>query len=153
MDSCAVVVVESYYVATFIIAGRCGFFCKQKTAYEVRISDWSSDVCSSDLAAPLSPDTSTQYDVWRDEPHFTRFHSLVGLPSPNRLAQPTEQETLDAFTTRYRPAGVGNEDGERAPGETARQARALLRRPVYRTRIGPYTRSPHRSLLDGAPYI
>src|SRR3546814_3312415 len=25
------------------------FFCKQKTAYEVRISDWSSDVCSSDL--------------------------------------------------------------------------------------------------------
>src|SRR3546814_7538888 len=26
------------------------FLCKQKTAYEVRISDWSSDVCSSDLA-------------------------------------------------------------------------------------------------------
>src|SRR3546814_8547425 len=25
------------------------FFCKQKTAYEMRISDWSSDVCSSDL--------------------------------------------------------------------------------------------------------
>src|SRR3546814_4355657 len=28
------------------------FFFKQKTAYEMRISDWSSDVCSSDLAAP-----------------------------------------------------------------------------------------------------
>src|SRR3546814_11714311 len=28
----------------------CVFFCfKQKTAYEMRISDWSSDVCSSDL--------------------------------------------------------------------------------------------------------
>src|SRR3546814_3717137 len=26
------------------------FFCKQKTAYEMRISDWSADVCSSDLA-------------------------------------------------------------------------------------------------------
>src|SRR3546814_5698483 len=26
------------------------FFCKQKTAYELRISDWSSDVCSSDLS-------------------------------------------------------------------------------------------------------
>src|SRR3546814_5847148 len=26
------------------------FFFKQKTAYELRISDWSSDVCSSDLA-------------------------------------------------------------------------------------------------------
>src|SRR3546814_10377301 len=27
------------------------FFFKQKTAYEMRISDWSSDVCSSDLIA------------------------------------------------------------------------------------------------------
>src|SRR3546814_5543975 len=38
------------------------FFFKQKTAYEMRISDWSSDVCSSDLAfkvilgeAPFGP--------------------------------------------------------------------------------------------------
>src|SRR3546814_1121737 len=29
----------------------CLFFFKQKTAYEMRISDWSSDVCSSDLVA------------------------------------------------------------------------------------------------------
>src|SRR3546814_13102087 len=29
------------------------FFFKQKTAYEMRISDWSSDVCSSDLATKL----------------------------------------------------------------------------------------------------
>src|SRR3546814_12410755 len=29
----------------------CFFFFKQKTAYEMRISDWSSDVCSSDLRA------------------------------------------------------------------------------------------------------
>src|SRR3546814_7238342 len=29
----------------------CVFFFKQKTAYEMRISDWSSDVCSSDLNA------------------------------------------------------------------------------------------------------
>src|SRR3546814_6474506 len=37
------------------------FFFKQKTAYEMRISDWSSDVCSSDLVgaaagAPAQPD-------------------------------------------------------------------------------------------------
>src|SRR3546814_18505052 len=29
----------------------CFFFFKQKTAYEMRISDWSSDVCSSDLGS------------------------------------------------------------------------------------------------------
>src|SRR3546814_18989888 len=33
------------------------FFCfKQKTAYEMRISDWSSDVCSSDLVRPYEKD-------------------------------------------------------------------------------------------------
>src|SRR3546814_15767091 len=32
------------------------FFFKQKTAYEMRISDWSSDVCSSDLADVQRPD-------------------------------------------------------------------------------------------------
>src|SRR3546814_310017 len=40
-------------------------FFKQKTAYEMRISDWSSDVCSSDLTRvlvnvlPLTPDTES----------------------------------------------------------------------------------------------
>src|SRR3546814_9755964 len=32
------------------------FFFKQKTAYEMRISDWSSDVCSSDLLADWGAD-------------------------------------------------------------------------------------------------
>src|SRR3546814_2362421 len=31
------------------VCGLLCFFFKQKTAYEMRISDWSSDVCSSDL--------------------------------------------------------------------------------------------------------
>src|SRR3546814_4073841 len=34
----------------------CFFFFKQKTAYEMRISDWSSDVCSSDLEADQNAD-------------------------------------------------------------------------------------------------
>src|SRR3546814_293731 len=37
------------YIIVFI------FFFKQKTAYEMRISDWSSDVCSSDLAREEHP--------------------------------------------------------------------------------------------------
>src|SRR3546814_5163783 len=35
------------------------FFFKQKTAYELRISDWSSDVCSSDL-----PQNDSQPRLW-----------------------------------------------------------------------------------------
>src|SRR3546814_12110237 len=42
----------------------CFCFFKQKTAYEMRISDWSSDVCSSDLprpeAARLPPDRAAR---------------------------------------------------------------------------------------------
>src|SRR3546814_2066278 len=36
----------------FCVCFFCFFFFKQKTAYEMRISDWSSDVCSSDLRCP-----------------------------------------------------------------------------------------------------
>src|SRR3546814_7660127 len=38
-------------------------FFKQKTAYELRISDWSSDVCSSDLAAESLPFDSGHFDA------------------------------------------------------------------------------------------
>src|SRR3546814_1903980 len=37
----------------------CIFFYKQKTAYELRISDWSSDVCSSDLCSAYSASKTT----------------------------------------------------------------------------------------------
>src|SRR3546814_1716538 len=36
------------------------FFFKQKTAYEMRISDWSSDVCSSDLLKITSSNTEQE---------------------------------------------------------------------------------------------
>src|SRR3546814_18790840 len=45
------------------------FFFKQKTAYEMRISDWSSDVCSSDLPPP------------QIEPPPTRIKGLAQKPS------------------------------------------------------------------------
>src|SRR3546814_1084376 len=38
------------------------FFFKQKTAYEMRISDWSSDVCSSDLIHQLRGDRPPSLD-------------------------------------------------------------------------------------------
>src|SRR3546814_14166687 len=37
----------------------CVFCFKQKTAYDVRISDWSSDVCSSDLGLRVAVDSTT----------------------------------------------------------------------------------------------
>src|SRR3546814_7335232 len=40
---------DCYSVTSCVYAVDYFFFFKQKTAYEMRISDWSSDVCSSDL--------------------------------------------------------------------------------------------------------
>src|SRR3546814_9759673 len=45
-------------------------FFKQKTAYEMRISDWSSDVCSSDLNA-----TSGVVNVVTAKPKLSRFEA------------------------------------------------------------------------------
>src|SRR3546814_10012303 len=40
---------ELSYIVYSLVDFHFFFFFKQKTAYEMRISDWSSDVCSSDL--------------------------------------------------------------------------------------------------------
>src|SRR3546814_10845524 len=46
------------------------FFFNQKTAYEMRISDWSSDVCSSDLFDQLLDETARRefYEGLREAP-------------------------------------------------------------------------------------
>src|SRR3546814_5627100 len=44
-------IVFYYCLFVFLLMFLIFFFFKQKTAYEMRISDWSSDVCSSDLGA------------------------------------------------------------------------------------------------------
>src|SRR3546814_5050825 len=54
----------------------CCFFFKQKTAYEMRISDWSSDVCSSDLSimTPILGDLPNVALIDPlDYPHFVRL--------------------------------------------------------------------------------
>src|SRR3546814_12707016 len=50
--SCRFVCVCSICVLVFVLLIYF-FFFKQKTAYEMRISDWSSDVCSSDLMGAM----------------------------------------------------------------------------------------------------
>src|SRR3546814_16384879 len=59
------------------------FFFKQKTAYEMRISDWSSDVCSSDLtivAAYL--ERLGEIDIWMT-PTFSSEIVRIGVFGPD----------------------------------------------------------------------
>src|SRR3546814_9656256 len=48
------------------------FVCKQKTAYEMRISDWSSDVCSSDLADQQQNQPFADADSFLQDEVFTQ---------------------------------------------------------------------------------
>src|SRR3546814_5995413 len=55
---------------------RAIFFVKQKTAYEMRISDWSSDVCSSDLVAV--PHDEVGEEAGQDRAHLLFVEARVG---------------------------------------------------------------------------
>src|SRR3546814_7793552 len=54
-------------------------FCKQKTAYDLRISDWSSDVCSSDLLAD-SPELVSVFEVRNGRPQRLQIDRAAGSP-------------------------------------------------------------------------
>src|SRR3546814_461233 len=62
------------------------FFFKQKTAYEMRISDWSSDVCSSDLAA-LHLDLQGMPVIRRLAVRADDLGALVGVVHGDTVAQ------------------------------------------------------------------
>src|SRR3546814_9940068 len=55
------------------------FFFKQKTAYEMRISDWSSDVCSSDLL-PVFSFADGYFSARGPGTHMVKAQDLPGVP-------------------------------------------------------------------------
>src|SRR3546814_18655841 len=65
----------------------CLFFYKQKTAYEMRISDWSSDVCSSDLRGLLRAGGSRDGDSRAEGERFRRGHACP-VPHDHARSEP-----------------------------------------------------------------
>src|SRR3546814_8229123 len=61
------------------------FFFKQKTAYEMRISDWSSDVCSSDLTN-LACVTRCDSSLWRARRQASTSIVIEVVPTRTRCA-------------------------------------------------------------------
>src|SRR3546814_1997608 len=70
------------------------FFFKQKTAYELRISDWSSDVCSSDLQRPDPGTVPAASDHFRMRPVLDHpalpFGHGQGRDEIQRLSAPSQ---------------------------------------------------------------
>src|SRR3546814_2829307 len=90
--------VLSFYICVF-------FFFKQKTAYEMRISDWSSDVCSSDLADQVAQTLGAQI-VSRDS------ISMRQLPAPLQQTLATLQvgQTTQPFGAENEGISVRSEE-------------------------------------------
>src|SRR3546814_14795540 len=95
------------------------YFFKQKTAYEMRISDWSSDVCSSDLievaqARLALSSTAIWHGVVRIEPLQLRGVQVTMSPSSSAVASepfawPSYWPALPLSLTRSEERRVGKE--------------------------------------------
>src|SRR3546814_8400651 len=96
---------------------KCLNFCfKQKTAYEMRISDWSLDVCSSDLKSGAAPDQGSQTDM--------------------SVALITREQA--AHDPRPLIVGLGGTLSEASSSERALRYALELGRASCRERVSPY---------------
>src|SRR3546814_1341825 len=113
------------------------FFFKQKTAYEMRISDWSSDVCSSDLAGVPDGIRGVEDGVGGIGQAASRAAGDVGVGQHDDPGAHWSSTMVGSSTGRALPgiAMVGGTDGMVVVGSTsdppaspARRARRVVQR-------------------------
>src|SRR3546814_9765406 len=102
------------------------FFFKQKTAYELRISDWSSDVCSSDLAAErlhLVLDHGGHFR-WLYPPQMRQWKAqdAIGQLEAQPPQQPLPQATLAGVDHQLEDA-VDQDQSQEAEAERQQHVR------------------------------
>src|SRR3546814_20062240 len=119
------------------------FFFKQKTAYEMRISDWSSDVCSSDLA-----DCHHRHFLRRNR----QFRDAPRLHGKRRSADPADGEAAGGqgraeHHLYLRIPAACRRDGDR-DATLVRRADALW--PLYALQRDGVQLDPPKAAMDGA---
>src|SRR3546814_9823091 len=81
------------------------FFFKQKTAYEMRISDWSSDVCSSDLPSARVATLQPARHSPRDHRHASGGDLCLRCGGPRALVQPPRGGAVEIGRASCRERG------------------------------------------------
>src|SRR3546814_19149555 len=126
------------------------FFFKQKTAYEMRISDWSSDVCSSDLGRnkgggvgrrPLPGDIRPQGQSRPAPRPFTEEGAFPQVEEPPQGKRDRAGATSDGRTPGFllRCGGVGKCAAPESPGAAGPEKRSVGKECVgtWRSRWWP----------------
>src|SRR3546814_13074794 len=122
------------------------FFFKQKTAYEMRISDWSSDVCSSDLESYIASANSRLANYRRSLANArARFAQLTGHPAPDALGRPPilDAPVLSLDAARAKAATITSvlwqkRRAEASPHDAKPARSAILPTNKVRVHDGPH---------------
>src|SRR3546814_2768782 len=120
------------------------FFFKQKTAYELRISDWSSDVCSSDLSRSRpSPIASADSDP------VARSPPLEALPFKGRVGRGWVPPPPDGNSKTRRSALWRDRRGLeiRSPPSALLRGIRAPRQPPAAASIADFRTEEHKSEL------
>src|SRR3546814_16507895 len=122
------------------------FFFKQKTAYEMRISDWSSDVCSSDLLADYQTPTgrparrlldaqgaaaSAAEDARAAQAELEQFDSLLERLEAKRNEQRRLIAELDDHEQQRKPPQQDRKsavEGKRVSGRVDLGGRSIIQK-------------------------
>src|SRR3546814_9286206 len=95
------------YVCSVYLIDLLFFFFKQKTAYEMRISDWSSDVCSSDLTGGGGTDLQPAIEAVIASPNFVKHWEAGADLSKGEMARSEERrvgkECVSTCRSRWSP--------------------------------------------------
>src|SRR3546814_7241921 len=102
------------------------FFFKQKTAYEMRISDWSSDVCSSDLHGVPDPRGWTS-----GESRSPRFQAVASTVA-DYGKEPGKTPSTGAYDHSQEVVRIGHQIFERISGACSDSSDFLVSFLEYR---------------------
>src|SRR3546814_10183783 len=138
MCSVCIFVIWPYHCIVLFCLRLCllFFFFKQKTAYEMRISDWSSDVCSSDLR-------TSPVNWWSTPPRTPTGRAVIQLPpatlsrAPPIGVETSEVDSRASMSMRTLPAAAFTH---------SRAARSVTRRLL--TNCGASRSEEHTSELQ-----
>src|SRR3546814_13562997 len=140
-----------FMLRVFVVFVIYFFFFKQKTAYEMRISDWSSDVCSSDLKTALPVRSRTKiYAVIpaSDNPRAPQRPGKKWKRSKATTQSKEISRTIPTLRVGSIPTGWGASTTKLASDAASRAGKRPLRRPVS-VRLASLPTGGHTHRLGG----